>query len=304
MHVFYEGRVDAADIDNLGHMNVRVYARKAAAATHALAAHIGLDADALAEKSAVVEIFDQHVRFYREQMEGNRLVVRAGVVSATKDAITAYLELSNSDNGDMAATFNNTFRLADAATRAPLPLEDAIISATEALAVDWPDHGRPRSIPLDPVRTDITLQQMADRHTMVRLEPYTVEAADCDEHGFMNIADGTSLAFAKLPIRFDGQKSKNRGWDDHRIAVATMESRHFTLATPRLGDTITTRSIQIDVGAKTMHSVHWSFIEETGEPVAMIGQIGLGFDLETRRSRDFPPQMRAMLEEQLHKEFA
>ena len=60
MQTYYEGRVEAADIDNLGHMNVRVYARKAARATHTLITALGLDGPALldaAESEAVKAAF-------------------------------------------------------------------------------------------------------------------------------------------------------------------------------------------------------------------------------------------------------
>jgi acyl-CoA thioesterase FadM len=307
MKIFYEGRVDPTDIDNLGHMNMRVYGRKSATATHGLADHLGLDDRRLASLGAIVQNHDNHTRFYREQLEGAALVVKGGVVSATPDLITAYFELSNATNGDLAATFINSFRLADAKTRAPSRMDDSVVQAALDCIVDWPDHGRPRSVDLDPVRTDITLSDMGDQQVMVHLEPYEVLAEDCDEHGYMDISDGTSLAFAKLPIKFERRKSdkgEHRGWGDDRVAMATMESRQYLIENPQLGETIVTRSTHLDVGRKTLHSVHWTFSQDTGRPLMMVGQIGLGFDLVARKSMEFPPKMREMLELNLHKEFA
>ena len=304
MQSFYEGRVEAGDIDNLGHMNVRIYARKAALSSKALAAHLGLDAATLQATGCIVQDYDNHVRFYREQLEGAALIVHGGVIEATPEKITAYFELSNATNGDRAATFNNTFRLADSKTHAPKLFTDDVVAKAQALKVSWPDHGRPRSIPLDTVRNDITLQQMADKQVMVRLEPYTIQAEDCNAEGFMDISDGTSLAFAKLPIKFERQKGESNGWGDDNMAMATMESRQYLFENPRLGDTIVTRSTHLAVSRKTLHSVHWSFNNDTGKPLSMIAQIGLGFDLIERRSREFPPQMREMFEQNLHKEFA
>jgi acyl-CoA thioester hydrolase len=304
MQTFHESRVEPADIDNLGHMNVRVYARKAAQATHALVASLGLDANALLQDGSIVQAYDNHVRFYKEQMEGAPLKVIAGVISAAPEAITVYLELLNAETGDRAATFNNVIRLEDPTTRASKPFADEIIQQALTHIVDWPDYGRPRSLPLEPVRTDITLQMMADKQVMVRLEPYTLDADDCDSHGFMNLQDGTSLAFAKLPIKIKQQRGSARGWGDDNMAIATMESRQVLLATPKLGDTIVTRSAHLAVGDKTVHSVHWSFNEATGAPVSMISQIGLGFDLTERRARSFPPQMRAVFEESIYPELA
>ena len=129
MQIFYEGRVEPADIDNLGHMNMRVYGRKSAIATHALASRLGLDDARLASLGAIVQNHDNHTRFYREQLEGAALVVKGGVLSATPDLITAYFELSNATNGDLAATFTNSFRVADAETRAPRKMDDSVVQA-------------------------------------------------------------------------------------------------------------------------------------------------------------------------------
>jgi acyl-CoA thioesterase FadM len=304
MQTFYEGRVEPADIDNLGHMNMRVYGRKSAIATHALAAHLGLDNARLDEVGAIVQNHDNHVRFYREQLEGNPLVVKGGVLSATPDLITAYFELSNADNGDLAATFTNSFRLADAQTRTPLTMDDSVIQAALDCIVDWPDRGRPRSIELGPVRTNIMLQDMADKHVFVRLDPYKIMPDECDAQGYMDISDGTPLAFAKLPIKFERQKGDDRVWGDEHVAMATIESRQYLIENPKEGETVVTRSTHIDVGLKTLHSIHWTFSQDTGRPLMMSAQIGLGFDLVERKSREFPPKMRAMLEENLHKEFA
>ena len=135
MECLQESRVDPADIDNLGHMNVRVYARKAAEATRALAGLLGIAGDH-------TQIFDSHVHFRREQLEGAPLLIHGGVAEASQDTITAYLEMTNADNGDLAATFLNVFRVIDPPTRNGEIMPASALDASGAHQISVPDHGK------------------------------------------------------------------------------------------------------------------------------------------------------------------
>ena len=301
MERLHESRVDPADIDNLGHMNVRVYARKAAEATRSLAGLLGITGDH-------TQIFDSHVHFRREQLEGAPLLIHGGVAEASQDTITAYLEMTNADNGDLAATFLNVFRVIDPATRNGQVLPDSALEASGAHRIAVPNHGKPRSLPLDPLRTDLSLDRLEQAGVMQRVEPYEVLPEDCDAHGFMDLSDSTHLPFAKMPIKFPRQgnhgSKSNGNWSDLRVAIATMESRQFLFANPKLGDTVVTKTIHAHVGEKSLTFNHWSFNRDTGEPFGMLAQFGLGFDLDIRRSVPFPDDMRKGLEEHLHPDFS
>jgi acyl-CoA thioesterase FadM len=294
MRIYSESRVEPAEIDNLGHMNVRVYARKAARGTLNLAAALGLGADRLLGLRAVVQIMDVHTRFYREQLEGAPLAVRGGVRQAAPGRIDSYMEMVNRDTGDVAATFNHGFSLFDGATRAPLEFPADVLEAAAGAAVDWPERGRPRSLPIEPA-LPISRDAARDEGSFVRFPSYAVEAGECDGYGFMDISDAKTIALARMPIKIEMQ---HRVFDPavaQRVAIATMESRHIMFRVPRLGEKVVSETRHADVTAKTVVFQHWSYNEDTGEPISLGLQFGLAFDLDKRRSAEFPPAMRESL---------
>jgi len=294
MRIYSESRVEPAEIDNLGHMNVRVYARKAARGTLNLAASLGLGFDRLRDERAVVQIMDVHTRFYREQLEGAPLGVRGGVRQAGPDRIDSYMEMFNRDTGDVAATFNHGFGLFDGATRTAKDFPADVLEAAAGTAVDWPERGRPRSLPLDPV-TPITRDAARGEGSFVRFPSYTVAPGECDGYGFMDICDAKTVALARMPIKIEMQHRVFDPGVAHRVAIATMESRHVMFRVPRLGEPVVSETRHADVTSKTVVFEHWSYNEDTGEPISLGLQFGIAFDLDARRSAEFPPAMRAAL---------
>jgi acyl-CoA thioester hydrolase len=296
MEIYYRGPVVEAEIDNLGHMNVRVYARKAAIATQELAGRLGLDADRLGRDGTVLQIMETHTRFYREQLLGAELIARGGVREAGPDRLIVYMEMLNAETGDLAATFNHGVGLFGGADRAPRPFDTDVIAAAGDHAAEWPEHGRPRSLPFERVPADLTMEDMRRLESRDRFPPYTVEPEEADGYGYLDISDNKSIPLARLPIKL---KAEHRGFqpgDGQRIAIATMESRQIVYRVPKVGDTVVNLTRHLDVGRKTLTFQHWSFDQASGEPISVLEQLGLGFDLDARRSVEFPPEMRARLE--------
>lgn len=304
MHTYHESRVEAADIDNLGHMNVRIYAQKAARAAKALAAEIGLDHNVLESAGAVVETTDSHTRFYREQLEGAPLEVRGGVISAEAEGIAVYLELTNPETGDRAATFRNVFQLRGGESRAPRAIEQDVLARAHGLKVDWPEHGRPRSLALGPVRADITVGDMEAHGVKTRFDAYTVRPEECDSYGYMDLSDGMALAFARMPIKLGPKHRGFRSPNGEPIFIATVEQRHFIFRLPRAGARVVSYSVNTAIGGKLIEFRHWSFDEATGEALSVMAQVGLNFDIETRQTMDFSADMRAEMESNLHPDLA
>ncbi len=300
MQTFHEARVEPADIDELGHMNVRVYARHAAAAVHRLMATVGLDANSLEALQAQLLQPDCHTLFRREQLLGNPLGVRAGVLGVQPDCIEAYLELYNRDSDQLAATFRKEVRLVSRSDLAPLAFPAAICERAEELAIDWPAHGKPRSLPLTPVRRDLTAADMQHAGVASRLQGYEVTPAISTADGFMDLSGAPWLSYSDAPVPRDPNQADEDAWfgADGRISVATLESRHSVIAVPRTGEIVVTYTAIIDVGRKIMRFTHWSFDEQSGRLLAILNEVGIGLNLQTRRSCEFPADTRAKLEAQ------
>ena len=301
MQTFHEARVEPADIDDLGHMNVRVYARHAAAAVHRLMAAVGVDVGVLETLQAQLFQPDCHTLFRREQLLGSALGVRAGVLGVQPDCLEAYLELYNRDSGQLAATFRKEVRLVSRADLSPLAFPPAICDGATALAMEWPAHGKPRSLPLNPVRRDLTVADMQRAGVVSRFRGYRVTPEISTAAGFMDLSGAPWLSYSELPVPRDPNPAEDGGaWftNDSHMSVATLESRHCVVDVPRTGEVVVTYTAIIDVGRKIMRFAHWSFDQQSGRLLAILNEVGIGLNLQTRRSCEFPPETRAKLEAQ------
>ena len=295
--------MEPADIDELGHMNVRVYARYAAAAVHELMAAAGLDAHALAALNARLLLPDCHTLFRREQVLGAPLGVRGALLDAEQSCAHAYLELFNRDSGELAATFRKEVRLTACADGSPLPLPDAVVEQARGLIVDWPAHGRPRSLPLDPVRSDLSLTDVVGQGITPRFGGYEVTPEMSTAEGFMDLSAAPWLAYNYQPVeRVETEVEDDIWFADGDISIATLEARHSLVAVPRTGETVVTCSAITDVGRKVVRYCHWSFARQSGRLLAVLREVGIGLNLKTRRSCEFSPAMRAGLESRSHPE--
>jgi len=80
-----EPPVGADEIDSLGHMNMRHYGTRAAAATDALFASWGWDAARLAAEGLLVVAQDSFNHYRREQFAGATLAVDGGLLGILRD---------------------------------------------------------------------------------------------------------------------------------------------------------------------------------------------------------------------------
>jgi acyl-CoA thioesterase FadM len=302
MHTYHHAQVQPDDIDDLGHMNVRVYARHAAAAAHSLMADAGLDARELARTAARIQQPDCHTLFRHEQLLGSRLLVRGGVLDVAESCIHVYLELVNADSDEIAATFCKEIRLVGVANAGSRVIPQAVRERAASLVVDWPAHGRPRSLTLDPVRRELTVADMTSRGITPRFPGYRVTPEMSTPDGFMELSGAPWLAFADMPIQREqvSDDAEASWFADSNFSVATLESRHSLVGVPRSGEKIVTYTAITDVGRKIVRFCHWSFAERSEDLLAILQEIGIGLNLETRRACEFPASVRADLQARSH----
>ena len=200
MKTYHQSRVEPGDIDNLGHMN---------------AASIGLDDAALAVMGARLFLPDAHTRFLREQLEGAPLEVKAGILDAKPGELIVYLELLNRESGVLSASFHHQVKLVGRQDGVPLSIPDDVLSAAQDLRVHWPEHGRPRSLGLDPMRHDTTRDDLESRGIKLRFDGYVLGPDDCTPEGFMDLSEAPWIAFAKP------QAPRRKPWVGGRATTPT-----------------------------------------------------------------------------------
>jgi acyl-CoA thioester hydrolase len=299
LRLLHEATVAEEEIDHLGHMNVRFYLEKALAASWALAAEHGVSPKACREMGASLELRDVFTRHYREQLGGAQLIVMGGVLAVQADGLRLYHELLNPERDERAATFVHEMKLRDLATRAPRPLPEMLAKSAGNARVEWPVHGRPRTLDLQRLPPVISLEEVRKRGLAVRAERL-VRSDECDAQGFFIASNYQDLVWggdpgesrlAGVPV-FETEGGKF-GW-------AVLESRGVVNELPRAGARIQSFGAEVELGRKTSFRHHWVFDVESGTPLCTSSILNLAFDLGARRAIEIPPALRETLEVNHH----
>lgn len=277
--ITHTAEVTEDQIDELGHMNVRWYAHKAFAASTAMVERLGLG------DAAVVSAYTRH---HHEQLLGNRLEVRSGVLGGG-GRLRLYHELRNSADDDLAATFVHEF------DHPPI----------EAPTVELPEHGRPRSIAIDTdaIGSAPALEAVRSDDLAMR-RPRAVDAGE-DTHGAERVPawNAPSMFWGGEALEGDGEWIRTTD-DGVRFASATMESRLWIVELPAVGTRIQSFGAPIAVADKVSQHIHWAFALDTGALLGVMETVNLAFDMDARRAISIPADNRAWMTERLRTDLA
>ncbi len=283
--------------DEMGHMNVQFYVAKANDGLAALSHHLGHGPRVTRESGAVLLPVSHHIRFHREQRPGAPLTLEGGVTDRKGDTLSIYEELTNTASGAVSATINADVILVDEATRAPLPLTDAIIAAADADRIDVPEHGRPRGLDMGPPVPAPTLAQ-AEEMGLTYTWQGVVAPSMCTRTGYMTQQHFMAVVSDSIPNLLAQTRGDDRSVDPS-IGGAALEYRFVYRKWPKAGDLMTLRSGLKHVGPKTYTWAHWMFDMETGEAIATAEAVAVTLDLKARKAVAIPDAMRAHLESKL-----
>jgi len=314
MRLLHTSVVEPDEIDALGHLNVRFYMARAQRANEALMAELGLGPEALEALGARLVQADSYTRYHREQFKGSTLTVRGGVLEAGTESLRLYFEVDNDAKGEIAASFIFVMALIDRATRAPLKLPEAVVTAAIQAMTVLPDHGRPRTVNLDPPRVDLTFDEVAGRlgegetaDPMSWRMERTIEAEACDAYGFLSDTEDFMFGMPRGSRPVEGQRWGPMTFtteEGHRVGWASLETRSVRLSQPRGGETICSIGAEIGLHDKVRHSRRWLFNLTTGKLVSLNDNIALALDLDARRPIAIPAQLRSQLEKRHLPDFA
>lgn len=294
-----------SEIDSLGHMNVRYYLGRIDRANAALLDYLGLDRSALPE--ATVRRYDTYSRFRREQFAGSELQVVGGVLELNADQARCYFEIRNAAKDEIAATFITASVLIDRISQRPVPFPEALTGVNEKYGVRLPGHGTPRSLTLEPPRTDITLAELSARvgtdtvpGMMSGRRESTVDPADCDENG--RLKENVDLMFVMHRSQSDEPRPSfgppvMKTAEGHRFSWAMIETRAVILGRPNAGDRLISIGADVAFGERWRQSRRWAFVEQSGRLVGVNDTVGIALDLDARRSIPIPEAVRNSIEQ-------
>jgi acyl-CoA thioester hydrolase len=300
LEVLHEATVGEDEIDELGHMNVRFYLTKALRATDSLAERHGLSSAACDELGVVLELCDVYSRHYREQLVGARLAVRGGVLAVRSDGLRLYHELVNPARAELAATFVHELKLRDRNSRSARPLPEMVARSAGRALVEWPAHGRPRTLSLESAPPHLELAAARQRGLALRAER-VVLPEECDPQGHFIASRYQDLVWGGEPI----EPSRAGSWlhdleDGRKFGWATLESRGILRELPRVGARIQAFGAEVALEAKTSFRHHWVFDLDSGALLCTSSILNLAFDIGARRPIEIPAAVRQMLEAVYH----
>lgn len=268
------------ECDAMGHLNVAFYVAKSMEALGGLAAELGMpDAFAPAAPSTLI-VREQHIRFLREARPGAPLRMTGGVIDMNEDEVRLLL-LMHHRSGELAASFQTVAAHVTARDGRPFPWPDRVRVRAAALKVEVPENAAPKSIGIEPVSTQASLER-ADALGMKRTGLGVVRPADCDSFGRMR----TEMLMARIsdgiPHFFDGQRP-GAAEGGGRMGGAALEYRLIHHDWPRAGDRVELRSGLAGGDARFRRLVHWLLDPDTGRPWGSAEAIAASFDLQTRK---------------------
>jgi len=314
MRIWHTSTVREDETDSLGHMNVRYYMERVERANFVLMAELGLERKALKARGLGLSKVDSYCKYHREQFPGATLNVLGGVLDAADDSVRTFYEVRNPAQDVHAASFIVEYALVDVTTRERLPLSDETLRLAEKLRTPLPAYGAPRSITLDPPRTDLSFAEIAarvgdgGRSMMGALMEREIEPEFCDPQGWLR--PGEDLMYGprqRAKMQAEGHEpgpTINLTADGHRFGWAWMETRALVFQTPRAGDRLRSIGADIALGSKTRRSRRWIFNLTTGRLAATDDMVGICLDLDARRAIDIPPDVRRQLASVYVPEFA
>jgi acyl-CoA thioester hydrolase len=193
----------------------------------------------------------------------------------------------------LVATIVSDAVLVNASTfeRAVWPEES--LERAGALLGPLPEHGAPRGVSRGAPRSPAPSYEEGRALAGGYLGPVTRE--DCDAKGFMLESAYLARVSDGMPHFFRSLRT-GHGPAPAGVGGAALEYRFAYNGRPRLGDLIEMRVGLKSVGKKTIQFVHFIFDVESKRCVSTSEAVAVSLDLTTRKSIDFTPEGRAVLE--------
>ena len=296
MITLWQGSCNQWDCDEMGHMNVRVYAEKQmeglAAFTHDLKLSHAFKPDS---PSTIIPV-DQHIRFIREVLAGHPLIMQGCVLEVGECDALIYQELRHSD-GALAAAFRVRVLHVDTVVREPFAWSKRTRKAFEDFMGAAPEESAPRSIDASAPTTpagDMSMERIRTIGAPL-VGKGSVPPSHMDVHGHMAPFWITGRVSDSVPNLLYNWRKEVAG--ELRIGGAALEHRIRYHAMPQVGDRFEMYTSFGAAAGKTHSLIHWLMNPDSGRPWASVEVTAIALDLDARKAVPAPPEMIAKLSE-------
>ncbi|MBV1880598.1 MAG: thioesterase family protein [Pseudomonadales bacterium] len=279
----YLGSVNSWECDENDHLNVRFYVQKMQQTLEA-----GLLETKLASNVTLKQICQnisvQHMRFGAEARMAEPITGYFGLLSVDADCFSVLVELRNSSNDQVIASF--TYDINYALTR------------TYREVIPLPAHAGSRGVesrPLPYINLSLAECGAFGFHTIGK---GVIQPDECCHAGFLlrcHYMGRSSDSVPNLLMRFAAEIEE--GSDGAGIAgSAVLEYRMSYYSPLRVGDRFEIRSGLLDVGEKIYRLAHLVFNSGTGKLVLGSESVSINMDLSIRKSVPIALPQRQIME--------
>lgn len=280
----------------MGHLNVRFHVAHAGEGLVGLAAGLGMPRAFAPAAASTLLVREHHVRFLREALPTDSLVMTAGVLDLDESEGWLF-QLTRHDGGAPSAAIRTHVAHVTPQEARAFPWPERIRAQAESLMLQPDPAAGPRSLEPGAPMAEGSLQR-AEELGLTCIAAGAVMGQDCDVFGRMRaemfigrISDGYS-AYAHSLRRVIEESGVEAG----RIGTAAVEFRLRYLDWPQAGDRVELRSGVVEIGERTNTLIHWLLDPETGRPWGQAEQVVLPFDLVDRKMIALPEEVRRRLQ--------
>jgi acyl-CoA thioester hydrolase len=297
----WRGGVNPWECDEMGHMNVRFYARIAAEGLAAIAPHLTLD-DAFSEGAgSTLLVRDQHIRYLREARSRAALYMTAQIVEMAETEAKVLLLLVHAGDDQPCASFMTRVSHVTTVEGRPFPWPKAARQAAIELMAPAPDFAQARSVPDGPFETTASLSR-ADQLSLTTLGAGVLTRRDLDLFGRMDaelfigrISDGV----IRLALPFREAVVAHAAVKPAQVGGAMLEFRVVHLDWPKAGDRFVIRSGVAGVDSRGQRLIHWLLDPASGRPWAVGHAYMVTLDLDARRIAPVSEAAQAIIRTQI-----
>ena len=297
----WRGGVNPWECDEMGHMNVRFYARIAAEGLAAFAPHLALDGAFSESAGSTLLLLEQHIRYLREARSRAALYMTAQVVEIAETEARLLLLLVHAGDDQPCASFLTRVSHVTTIEGRPFPWPRAARQAANALMAPAPAFAQPRSVPDGPFETTASLAR-ADQLGLTTLGAGVLTRRDLDLFGRMDAEVFTgrlSDGVIRLAQPFREAVVEHAELKPARVGGAMLEFRAAYLDWPTAGDRFVIRSGVADIDNRGQHLIHWMLNPATGRPWAVGHGYMVTLDLDARRIAPVSEAAQAVIRAQI-----
>jgi acyl-CoA thioester hydrolase len=294
----WRGGVNPWECDEMGHLNVRFYARIAGEGLAAFAPHLAVGGAFRDGASATLLIREQHIRFLREARSRAALHMTATLVEMDETTARILLLIIHSDSNRPCASFLTRVSHVTTADGRPFPWPKAAREAAVGLMGEAPEFALPRSLSDAAVTTTASLAR-ADALGLVPIGAGALTRRDLDLFGRMEselVIGRVSDGVTHLVHPFRETVTEFAETRPTRVGGAVLEYRLVHFDWPRAGDRFVIRSGVAGVDGRGQRMIHWMLDPSSGKPWAASEAYVVTFDLDARKMIPVTAEAQAIIQ--------